>query len=443
MCGGHCVGAVNCDCPAANRPGRAGNSPTTSYWLVVSCRAFQSTTTAAFNRVGTPTAARAGAFSKDLGDWSSPGGRLTAESFGGLVHRLLCRLHHICSRKLRALGVAMIIRTIPVVILLVVSPLNARAQDRLPVIDMHLHADAADANGPPPVGICTPFEQYPAWDPAQSYDSVFTAMLKNPPCRDPVWSPETDEELINQTIAVMQRRNIIGVLSGSPDRVAAWREAAPDLFIPAILFNPIHNPEITPDSLRRLVEMGKVAVLGEINTQYAGIAPGDDIMAPYWRLAEDLDIPVGIHMGAGPPGVAAFGRGYRARLSSARMLEDVLVRHPRLRVYIMHAGYPLLDDLLAVLFVHPQVHVDVSAIVRATPRRAFYRYLGGIVEAGFANRVMFGSDSMVWPGTIEQAIAVIEEAPLLSEEQKRDILYNNAARFLRFSDKTIASHHGR
>jgi uncharacterized protein len=140
-----------------------------------------------------------------------------------------------------------------------------------------------------------------------------------------------------------------------------------------------------------------------------GIAPGDDSMAPYWRLAEDLDIPVGIHIGAGPPGVAAFGGGYRASLSSALTLEDVLIRHPRLRVYIMHAGHPLLDDLLAVLFVHPQVHVDISAIVisaivRASPRPAFYRYLRGIVEAGFEDRVMFGIDSMVWPGTIEHAI---------------------------------------
>lgn len=109
----------------------------------------------------------------------------------------------------------------------------------------------------------------------------------------------------------------------------------------------------------------------------------------------------------------------------------------------MHAGYPLLDDMLALLFVYPQVYVDISAIVRATPRPAFYRYLRGIVEAGFGNRVMFGSDAMVWPGTIEPAIAVIEEAPFLTAEQKRDILYNNAARFLRLSQEEIARHHGR
>ena len=52
-------------------------------------------------------------------------------------------------------------------------------------------------------------------------------------------------------------------------------------------------------------------------------------------------------------------------------------------------------------------------IVFTQPRSVFYRYLQGIVEAGFANRVMFGSDQMVWPGVIERAIETIEAAPFL------------------------------
>ena len=119
------------------------------------------------------------------------------------------------------------------------------------------------------------------------------------------------------------------------------------------------------------------------------------------------------------------------------------MRHPKLRVYLMHAGYPLLDDLRALLFSHPQVYVDISMIVYAEPRPAFYRYLQGIVEAGYGDRVMFGSDQMIWPGAIEPSIKAIEDAPFLSEAQKRDILYNNAARFLRLSDAEIAKHHQR
>lgn len=90
---------------------------------------------------------------------------------------------------------------------------------------------------------------------------------------------------------------------------------------------------------------------------------------------------------------------------------------------------------------HPQVYVDVGVIVYPQPRPAFYRYLQAIVDAGFTNRVMFGSDQMVWPGTIERAIAVIDETPFLTTQQKRDIFYNNAARFLRLSKEDIARHH--
>jgi predicted TIM-barrel fold metal-dependent hydrolase len=64
----------------------------------------------------------------------------------------------------------------------------------------------------------------------------------------------------------------------------------------------------------------------------------------------------------------------------------------------MHAGWPMLDDLLAVLWAHPQVYAEVGGVVFALPRAELYRFLQRIVEAGFGKRVMFGSDQMVWPG---------------------------------------------
>lgn len=116
------------------------------------------------------------------------------------------------------------------------------------------------------------------------------------------------------------------------------------------------------------------------------------------------------------------------------------MRHPRLRVYVMHAGYPRLDEMLAVLQAHPQVYVEVGAIVWHVPREDFYRYLRALVEAGHGKRVMFGTDQLQWPDLIERAVAVINETPFLSEAQQRDILYNNAARFLRLSEAEMERH---
>ena len=320
--------------------------------------------------------------------------------------------------------------------------ISLAAQRRAPIIDVHMHALAADAQGPPPLGMCTPFSEFPAWDPATPFGDLFIAKFKKPVCPDPIWSPVTDDEVMNQTLAIADRHNIIGVLSGPAERVAAWVRANPRRFIRGLSFQLGARSTPAPAALRAMHARGELQVLGEVTNQYAGILPDDPRMDPYWTLAEELDLPVGIHIGTGPPGVIYLGAaGYRARMHSALTIEEVLVKHPKLRVYIMHAGYPMIDDLLAVLYAHPQVYVDVGIIVYNQPRPAFYRYLQAITDAGFGTRVMFGSDQMVWPGTIERAIAVIEEAPFLTTQQKRDIFYNNAARFLRLSKEDIARHH--
>ena len=312
-----------------------------------------------------------------------------------------------------------------------------------PVIDMHLHALGANDQGPAPLAMCTPFVGFPAWDQRGPYAQAFIGVLKQPRCDDPIWSPESDAELRDQTIDVMERHNVFGVLSGPTGRVDEWQEAAPGRFIAGLGFRLFPDTP-SPDSLSRLVESGSLEVLAEITTQYQGIAPDDPRMAPYWAMAEEMDLPVGIHMGPGPPGGIYLGQTpYRAGLSSALLLEDVLVRHPGLRLYVMHAGFPLLDDMMALLYAHPQVYVEVGVIVVTRPRTDFYRYLRALVDAGFEDRIMFGSDQMVWPAMIERGIRTIEEAPFLSEDQKRAILYDNAARFLRLSDAERNRHWGR
>jgi predicted TIM-barrel fold metal-dependent hydrolase len=257
--------------------------------------------------------------------------------------------------------------------LLVSIPVGA--QERLPVIDMHLHALAADANGPPPLALCVPVSEFPVGDPQRHWGEVFMEWQKRPPCADPVKSPATDDALMNETIAALEARNVIGVLSGPRERVQRWIKVAPERFIPGLQFQ-FGRDDLSPDALRSLYQEGHFAVFAEVTNQYVGIGPSDPRFEPYLAVAEELDIPVGIHIGTGPPGGPYLGFDrYRAALHSPLMLEEALVRHPKLRVYIMHAGWPMLDDLLAVLWTHPQVYVDVGGIVFGVPRAEFYRYL--------------------------------------------------------------------
>lgn len=312
-----------------------------------------------------------------------------------------------------------------------------------PVIDMHMHAWSLDEFGGQSVPACVGARgvEMHGIDPVQPFD-----FSKQATCKEMLFSPDTDRDVMEQTVAEMKRYNIVaGVIAGEGPVVAAWRTAYPGLFIPAANFfvDDGAPPKERLAVLEDQVERGETEIFAEITPQYRGMAPDDPALEDFYALAERLDIPVGIHMGYGAPGGPYWVYPkYRASLGNPLLLEDMLARHPKLRVYVMHAGMPMTDEMIAVLFSHPQVFVDISADNWGVPRAEFHHHLKRLVDAGYGKRILFGSDQMVWPQSIGVAIDSITDAPFLTEEQKRDILYNNAARFLRLSQEDIDRHHG-
>lgn len=316
-----------------------------------------------------------------------------------------------------------------------------------PIIDMHLHARLAGYFGADPMPMCTPFRIMPRSDPK---NGVLEGMETNgAPCDAPVPAAKTDADILSGTIREMEGNNIFGVVSGEPALIERWAAAAPKRFMPAIDYRLPGTPgksRIAPkslDQLRALHKAGRLTVISEILAQYEGVAADDPRMDPLWALAVELDVPVAIHMGPGGPGEPYDGGAYRVALGDPLLLEPVLRKYPRLRVSIMHAGYPMADRLRALMFSYPHVYAEIGSIVYTEPRPAFYAFLREVVEAGYGDRILFGSDQMIWPGVITPSVKAIEDAPFLTADQKRDILYNNAARFLRLDQATIDRHHGR
>lgn len=325
--------------------------------------------------------------------------------------------------------------------------LSLSAQKRpLPVIDMHLHALHANDQGPAPISIGAPFRHLGLHDPKEDFRATFMQALKTNMWADSfLVSPTTDDSLKHLTLAALERHNVYAVTSGDLETVRDWKRTTPHRIINSVdwNFNLASRKGLTVDSLERLFRSGEFKVFGEITIQYEGVSASDTAFEPYLAMAERLDIPVGIHVGCGPPGAPyIFAQNYRARLHSPLVLEEALLRHPKLRVYAMHAGWPMLDDMLATLYTHPQLYVDLGVICYMLPRKEFYYYLERLVNAGFGKRIMFGSDNMVWPGAIGRGIETVNNAPFLSSAQKRDILFNNAARFLRLTDAEIRAMHG-
>ncbi len=260
------------------------------------------------------------------------------------------------------------------------------AQDRLPIIDMHLHD----------------------------------------------WGDGVEDEL-----AVMDEFHIVkSFLSDSLETVYSWTTAAPGRFIPSPLFLASEGDDFPDiDNLRVEYAAGRLHGMGEINVQYLGIPPNAPSLKPYFALAEELDLPVLIHTA----GVGAPYPTFRSSAGHPLLLEEVLVRHPKLRIYLENAGYPFLHEMIALMYQYPQVYADLSTITRIIPREAFHDYLSALMRAGYGERLMFGSDGPL--SKRAQTIEAIESASFLTDEQKRDIFYNNAARFLRLSDEEIATHH--
>ncbi len=296
-----------------------------------------------------------------------------------------------------------------------------------PIIDMHLHALPAKGWPGGPSMIC-PGMDFAAFDPRTKFDPNHLWET----CPNPLVASANDEELLREILTIMDRYNIVlAATSGSLEHVRRYRQAAPNRILPGL--NTAVANLGPPDSLRELIRKGEIAILGEIAPQVEGISPDEETLEPYYALAEELDIPLAIHVAS--PAAHYLAPQNRATLNNPLLLEKVLIRHPKLRVYVMHAGWPMLNEMISLLFTYPEVNVDVAVIDWLLPRKEFHRYLRGLVEAGFGKRIMFGSDASLWPETLAIAIEAVESADFLTEAQKRDILYNNAARFLRLDEK--------
>jgi hypothetical protein len=253
-------------------------------------------------------------------------------------------------------------------------------------------------------------------------------------------------------LAVLDSLNIRYLfLSGLASDLHAWETVDPGRYLPALVFpceggrapvtgRPCYGtPTDLPDTtwLRGELQAGRIRGFGEMSPQFLGMSPADPRLDPYWALAEEFDIPVGIHMGFGPPGAAYESSpapfrspNHRMSASDPMLLEEVLLRHRNLRLFVMHAGWPRLESMLALLYAHPRVYVDIAGLQleAAVPRAEYERYLRGLVQAGFGRRIMFGSD---FPAQLGPGIDAVLAADFLTEEQQADILCGNAARFLR------------
>ena len=290
-------------------------------------------------------------------------------------------------------------------------PFFLLAQPKPKVIDMHIHSYSKNDFG----------ESEPA---ADHYGNKGSA---------------NDQIHRKATFAAFKKWNIVkAVVSGNPESVETW--AASDknqIVIKGILMFSPYDYGMDTVRFEQMIKEKKLEVFGEIAPYYSGGTLSDSGWQPYLRICERYDIPVAVHTGGGDPmGTYSWSPKARLPLGDPYLIEDVLIKYPKLRIYMMHAGgedWP--EHGIRLMAYYPQLYTDVAVMLWVEPntQRFIKDFLKNAKHAGYLNRVMFGSDQMIWPGAIEKSILFLNSIDFLTKQDKEDILYNNAAKFLRLN----------
>ncbi|MEP4889710.1 MAG: amidohydrolase family protein [Aliiglaciecola sp.] len=298
---------------------------------------------------------------------------------------------------------------VSLLLIIYISPIHAAPS---PVIDLHLHAGPSGTS------------------------SKWYSVGKD---------ETTDGAQTRYLLETFKAHSIVkGVIGGPPSDVERIRSADPSRLIGSVAFpcskgldpnlfpcfeNGGNWPEV--DWLRTEVEAGRIGAIGELYNVYAGVAPDDPRMRPYYELAAQYDLMVLVHADVGPPPerrVAGCCEAFNGDFARPELYEPILARHPQLRLVLYHAFRPdFVQQAIALLDKYPNVMVETSPMM-SVPKPLVYGALKAFIEAGHEDRIVFGSD--FW-GAIAGSIEVIESAPFLTDKQKHGILHDNAAKWLR------------
>jgi predicted TIM-barrel fold metal-dependent hydrolase len=98
---------------------------------------------------------------------------------------------------------------------------------------------------------------------------------------------------------------------------------------------------------------------------------------------------------------------------------------------------PFNTEIDALLKDYSTLYFDMSIANSVAPAETHEAELKRLIDTGFGDRIMFGSDTRPAAPILRR----LENIAWLTEKQRRAILYDNAARFLRLDAQIIARHH--
>ena len=189
--------------------------------------------------------------------------------------------------------------------------------------------------------------------------------------------------------------------------------------IPFACINP-HLVARPAQELERLVKNHGFRGL-KLHPTYQYYYPNDPLVYPMYAKAQELAIPVLLHIGS------SVFTGARLKYGDPIYLDDVAVDFPYLSLVQAHSGRSLwYQSAFTIARLHTNVYMEVSGL----PPQNLLNYFPDLER--IADKVIYGSD---WPGvpTIRENIQAVKDLPI-SQDAKRKILGENAARVLGIVD---------
>jgi predicted TIM-barrel fold metal-dependent hydrolase len=149
----------------------------------------------------------------------------------------------------------------------------------------------------------------------------------------------------------------------------------------------------------------------------------DPRMYPLYAKCIELDIPINLHCSVN------FSTSTAMDYGRPKLLDEVMVHFPELRVCASPPGFPWIHELVAVAWRHPNVSIGIVAV---RPKYLAVEHSGyeGLLQYGntvLQDRMIFGSSYPAMP--VDRCLAEIEALPL-KDGVKRKWVHDNAARFL-------------
>jgi uncharacterized protein len=201
------------------------------------------------------------------------------------------------------------------------------------------------------IDLAVRWEDYQASAPAGCKTIVFGGKAR----LAGMWTP--DREVANYVAAHPER--LIGFLSVDPTQ-PRWREELEeghqDLGLRGVKLLPM----------------------------YAGFRPNAPELNGFWEYASKNALPVLLHTGT------TFIDTAPLECTLPRLLDDVAMRFPEVKIVMAHLGHPYEGECVAVIRKHPNVYADCSALFY----RPFqlYHSLMLVQEYGVWDKLLFGTD---------------------------------------------------